>query len=101
MASESEVTSYRQVWKYPLEHTFTELNVPHGWRVLHVGLQGKTPTVWIEVDPNAINSLLVFLMIGTGHPVPKNATYRGTVLMYCDTLVMHVYEVVSKEDKDA
>lgn len=99
----------RVVWKYPLQPGITDLRVPGGSRILHVGPSGyrvggadgfryvDTPAVWIEHDrpPSSAQRDLVdhlrLVVIGTGHEVPEHAVPLGSA--WCGPFMWHVYEL--------
>ena len=87
----------RAVWKYPLPlapHTQT-LRFPGAsvaW--VHVDMQDDTPTLWAEVDPDSEKARTATLTwFGTGHEIPGNALYVGTV--QDGIFVWHLYEECS------
>ena len=85
----------RTIYKYALEITDRqEIKLPHGAKILHVGMQGETLCLWAQV--RAENSLAgrVIWVFGTGNPMDEGAaltaTYLGTVM---DRMfVWHVYD---------
>ncbi len=84
------------VWKFPLEiEDEFSIDMPVGARVLHVGLQGDTPTVWCLVNPKARLMPVPFILMGTGHPilesVAKTYTHVGTFQMAGGLLVFHLF----------
>lgn len=91
----------RTVWRYSLEYNppITKIEVPVGARPLFVNLQNGMPQLWMEInlteDMETDREVRTFQFIGTGHSVPVNGRYLGTVLMLADTLVLHLYEVTS------
>lgn len=48
---------------------------------------------WAEFDPEFANLAIArtFVVIGTGHPIPEDYTYRGTAPRK-DGMVFHLYE---------
>ena len=89
----------RTVWRYALEFNppITKIEVPVGAKPLFVGLQNGVPQLWMEInlanDMETERETRTFEFIGTGHNAPMNGKYLGTVLMYSDTLVLHLYEI--------
>ena len=85
----------RTIWKCQIpptngSHTVTLPGV--SIRPLHVAMQGETPTLWVEVDPDADKTWDIdYQWFGTGHDIPVNALYLGTV--QDGMLVFHLYEV--------
>jgi len=71
----------RTIWKLKLEIVdIQEFVLPKGTAVLHIGVQGTQPCMWVELDPEAEVETRKFMTVGTGHEVPENGTYRGS---YC------------------
>lgn len=89
----------RTVWKYTFDlsrREFTRvLEIPEGSLVRHVGAQGDSVCMWIEVTPSDEwdRVLRVFKVVGTGHEVPPRSTYVGSCQMR--EYVWHVYEVTA------
>lgn len=83
------------VWKYslPIRDEPPTLRVPVGAEVLHVGQQNlRTEVVmWARVRPDQPLVERQFIVRGTGHPVPADARYVGTVVL--PLLVWHVFRV--------
>lgn len=64
---------------------------------------GKVPVVefWAEnTDPAPDGTLLqrTFLIVGTGHPIPDGAQWRGTTDRDSAGLVWHLYEMTGGGD---
>ena len=87
----------RAVWKYPLPlapHTQTLRFPGASVRFLHVAMQDATPTLWAEVDTDSEKAWDITLTwFGTGHEIPGNALYVGTV--QDGIFVWHLYEETS------
>jgi hypothetical protein len=90
------------VWKYSLGSSpalfdHTVLLIPAGGRVLHVDAQREEICLWVQVNPQAFPTPRRFFITGTGHPFPEaGLTHLGTVLLYQDALVVHVFEEVEE-----
>lgn len=85
----------KAVYKYELTEGVHNVHLggpEHHGEVRHVGFDPRgVRCVWIEIDTDTKTEQRAFIHIGTGHPIPPKATYRGT---YLDgPLVLHVYEV--------
>jgi hypothetical protein len=83
------------IWKFavPLSYA-TEMEMPSGAEILHVGLQKDEIFLWAKVDPNAEKVKREFMVEGTGQPPNRrlhDATHLGTVSQ--DVFVWHVFEV--------
>ena len=83
----------RTIWKFTLEPGVTAIR---GYTpiVRHVGVDpaalDNLPTVWVELDPVG-DDIVEVTFIGTGHPVPDNIGFVGSVVTPAG-LVWHVYE---------
>lgn len=90
----------RTVWKFPINVTDTfSFPLPAGHRVVHVGLQGGRPHMWVEVDTDQPDVERSFYVVGTGNPIPEDSgdfkvKYRGTFQLLGGGLVFHLYEEV-------
>jgi hypothetical protein len=86
----------RTVYKYsiPVIDKF-ELDLPAHTSILYIGQQKNNPVMWCLVDTE--NKLIkrYFRLAGTGHdiPYPDPLDYIGTVILYNDNLVFHLFEV--------
>lgn len=83
------------VWKFPLAKTvYNEIQMPVGAKVLHVGMQRSTITLWAAVDTDAQVCTREFMTQGTGqekNPRIHDAIHLGTV--FDGGYVWHVFEV--------
>jgi len=80
------------IWKYTLGPAEVQtIDVPAFAKLLTVAQQDGAPTLWFEVDPEAVTMPRTFVVIGTGWeiPEPKRLTYVGTTH---STFVWHLYE---------
>lgn len=80
----------RTVHKYVISITRgSRLLLPDTARVVHVGMQNDL-CLWIELETEEpYRNEKTFIVIGTGHPVPQDGTYVGTV--FDGPFVWHVY----------
>lgn len=67
------------VYKYPLTIGVTEVQVPYSCKVLDVQMQGDTPMMWAQVNPDGVARSLKIHCCGTGQEAPKNTYHIGTV----------------------
>ena len=67
------------IHKYPLKLGVNELQVPYSCKVLSVQMQGDTPMLWAQVDPDGVPRSVKVHCIGTGQEVPKHTYHIGTV----------------------
>lgn len=82
------------VWKFPLSGVdLSYVEMPERARIIHVGIQGDTPTLWAWVDPSAPKVERRFGIVGTGHPAPSfdAAVHLGSI--FDGPFVWHVFEV--------
>jgi hypothetical protein len=72
----------RTVWKYPvaISDKPTVHAIPHNDVIVHVALQEGLPTLWAIVESDQETEERTFVVTGTGHPVPEDASYIGTVM---------------------
>lgn len=89
-----------KIWKYPIDVERSDewqsvLLKGHGARLLSVSVQDGKPVIYALVDPNepAIEQHYRFYAAMTGSPcgVPFNARFLGTIQMYGDAFVLHVF----------
>jgi len=73
-----------------VRHTFS---MPSDSRVIAVQVQFDVPTLWAQVDPKSPGVTKTFEWVGTGHPVPDDGEYVGTVQVHGGAFVFHLYEV--------
>jgi len=74
--------------------------MPVGARVLYVDPETSSAalvvTFWAQVETSITETEeRSFNIVGTGHPIPTGATYRGTTQMRDLGLVFHLYEMQS------
>ena len=82
----------KTIWKYPLLliDGYQSLRMPAGARVLMIGLQQDHICLWAEVDPDEMAYFRRFSVHRTGHPIPPDRKYCGSVQQ--SAFVWHVYE---------
>ena len=70
----------RRVWRYAVEPStgVIEIPTPGDAKVLSIGPSREGLSVWIEVEPDAPESITSLYVIGTGWPVPEGARHVGT-----------------------
>ena len=85
----------KTIHKYPLilSGEAQTIALPGESRLLTVADQHGCPTLWFEVDTDGPVALRVFVVVGTGHELPRegNPNYVGTA--FCGPFVWHVYEI--------
>lgn len=77
----------REVWKFKIG----DVIMPDGAKVLRVGMQNGAPCMWAEVETEHGTSRRSFVVVGTGHELPKGAQYVGGFSE--PPFEWHVYEV--------
>ncbi len=87
----TEQHNNRRVWKFIiLPFTPPEMALPSGAHIIHVAMQGEHMTLWALVDPDLPLASRRVYVCGTGHPVPDDGVYVGTV--HHDDLVWHIFD---------
>lgn len=88
----------KQVYKYDLaiEGGPSDIMMPRGAAILHVGHQGDPEVVhiWAMVDVSEPTTILkTFYVVGTGQDIPEPSRWQhiGTVVFAVD-LVWHVFQ---------
>lgn len=85
----------KTIWKYQLDPNNLEIFMPQGAKILFAGVQNSQICIWAEVDSSAGKEKRIFQVFGTGHTLTDHdMKYIGTVTMYSDSLVFHIYEQV-------
>lgn len=79
----------RAIYKYPVHHALYPIEIPKGAVLRHVGEQHGIPTLWIEIDPDAETRAVNIITVGTGHPVPQDGHFLGTVML--GAFVFHLF----------
>lgn len=75
------------------------IELPVGAKVVMVGTQinegEELIYCWAEIDTSATRLVeeVRFVVVGTGHPVPLNASHVGSLAFQTDRLVFHVYRL--------
>jgi hypothetical protein len=98
-----------RIYKYPLDLTERQsIRMPSGATILSLQVQHGQICLWAVVDPDAPLMDCVFLIVGTGHPLPDEVErvyaesftrhpqggggqYIGTVQMAGGSFVWHVF----------
>lgn len=91
--------SNRVIWKFPMpQGGWNAINIPRDAQVRLVGLDPATgqPTVWVELDPEAVPIMRTFKVYGTGEPIAGDGGFPtdihvGSVI--AAPFVWHIYEV--------
>lgn len=84
------------IYEYAVSITdeFT-INIPDGANILSVGVQHEDPRLWAMVDPSRASVPHRFRLVGTGHPVNPDDSWRfiGTFQLHGGALVSHLFLV--------
>jgi hypothetical protein len=85
------------IWKYQLDISGSmAILMSEKAKILHVDKQGNDAEIfmWVLEYPEEPKKLRHFCSIGTGYQVVDLhlGQYLGTVLLYCDRLVLHIFE---------
>lgn len=83
------------IWKYTLKPGCV-FDIPKDAKILKVDEQFGEICMWALVNPDAPKVKRNFVVIGTGHDMPKCrvSNYLGTAKIDGGLLVFHVFEVV-------
>lgn len=89
----------RQIWKYAIPVNDRQvIDIPEGYRILHVDLQHGVPCIWASVDPTASKVVRTVFTVGTGHPFdPTGLRYLGSYQLASGHFVGHV--LISEPDE--
>ena len=83
------------VYKYPLDKDF--INLPIGFKILHVGKQNEDLFAWALINPKETEFTTALRVVGTGRIIDTESDvegkFWGTYLLYNDSLVLHVWEI--------
>lgn len=82
----------KTVYKYPIRITDKQLIAfPENAEIKHVGLDPNgVPCLWIELDTKQPDQLRDLYIVGTGRPIPEEATkHIGSFVQ--DPFVWHAY----------
>jgi hypothetical protein len=82
----------RTIYKYGLTNWITQLSLCDP-KFLHVALQGGSPQLWVEIDPDADIQRYRIETIETGTAVPESGEYLGTVPTMAGSYVVHFYAI--------
>jgi hypothetical protein len=83
-----------KLYKYTLKpQGLTDLALPAGAIVRHVGEQYRVLHLWAEVDPAAAVEARAFYAAFTGQEAPPGGSFIGTVVYSGGDFVAHVYEL--------
>ena len=85
----------RTIWKFTLGADCTH-EIPAGSQILSVREQHGEVCMWAVVDPGYLKVVRRFVLVGTGHPLPADATLKflGTAQLDQGFLVLHAFEVL-------
>jgi len=82
------------VFKYQLDPTQMEIEMPVGARLLCIQTQKGIPCLWAQVNESNQMTKRYFKTYGTGHDLPDfPGDYVGTYQLFGGDLVFHVYEI--------
>ena len=85
----------KKIFKYQLETTsIQEIEMPQGSEILCIQTQNGIPCIWALVEQNATVTKRKFLIVATGHSLPKNRNikYIGTYQLSDGRMVFHCFE---------
>lgn len=89
----------KTIWKFvvPVTDEAFSIFMPEGARIVHVGSNWDSSVgvvcFWAEARLDTANEERHFRVFGTGHKMPDNVGYVGSVILANGGLVWHLYEV--------
>lgn len=81
----------KTIFKYKLSAAIS-IEMPELSEVLSAHEQGGEIYLWALVNPQNINEVRHFRVLGTGHKVPDKQVFINTVHLESESLVFHVFE---------
>lgn len=83
----------KTIYKFPVvfNNEYTGLHLSPNAKIRHFGMQGSSPTLWIEVDNGMLFEKRYFKIFGTGHELKNVIDFVGTT--FDGPFVWHCYEV--------
>lgn len=89
----------RRVFKYHIPVADGIWQEPMQGRIIHVDYQMTgMVTVWAEHADGEPKVARRFAVYGTGHSIPKEASYVGTMVDKFTSLVWHLYELPTEKE---
>jgi len=88
------------IWKFEFKRYMDNqyLELPLGYEVLSLQLQGNIPCLWVLVDPNVEKKREIFEIYGTGDEIRYKSgvdrKYIGTWQEQGGKLVWHLFQVI-------
>jgi hypothetical protein len=81
------------IWKFPLQiGGVWEVELPYSAEILSLAMQGDDLCFWARLEPHKARVRRRFTVVGTGHLVPSNCTFIGTVHLD-NGCVFHAFEL--------
>lgn len=89
-----------KIYKYPLQIVDSQtIAMPKVRQILSVQVQQGTLCLWALVDETSPVENRCIELYGTGATVPDKPMYHiDTVLLYNDTLVLHVFDTTNPNE---
>ncbi|MCP6727329.1 MAG: hypothetical protein KJI69_04970 [Patescibacteria group bacterium] len=82
------------IYKYPVGLGAFELELPKGYKILTVQMQGQEAFMWVVVNPENETEKVKFITRGTGHIYePEMQEYIGTFQMANGALIWHLFKL--------
>ena len=93
----------KTVWKYQYNIREVgdgplEVEIPQTHKIVMVGPEPSNPRdnsivcFWVVCDSEAPKEKAKFIVVGTGHPLPGNAQYIGSVVI--DPFAWHLFKLL-------
>ena len=83
----------KTIWKYSLsvDQADGSFSIPKDGKIIYVSSQTtRMINFWVELESNNQIELRHFIVIGTGHSIPDNSEYVGSIMS--GAFVWHLYE---------
>ncbi len=87
----------RKIFKYKISVAKYEfsMDLPVGAAIVKFAEQHGQLCIWVDVDVTKGNQKRDFYICGSGHEVPKFATYIGTAFLHNGDIGYHLFEVTA------
>lgn len=82
----------KKILKYTLKRSMECIDLPSDAKVVYVGNQNNSLTMWAEVNTTRLNVIRTFITYGTGFDIEPGDVYVGSAIDIEGFLVLHVYE---------
>ena len=93
----------KTIFKYNISiNDCQTIEMPKDAEILKTGVQNGKMVLWALVNPEYGKEQRWFRLIGTGHKITdeisNNMHYIGTFLLYGDSMVFHLFEMLKNNE---